>query len=37
MIIEEALIDLQTVGTTKEEVIRHLAELAQQQGRIQDI
>ena len=37
MIIEETLIDLKTGGTTKEEVIRHLAELAQQQGRIQDI
>ncbi len=37
MIIEETLIDLKMDGTTKEEVIRHLAELAQSQGRIQDI
>jgi len=37
MIIDETLIDLNVVGNTKEEVIRHLAQLADRQGRIQDI
>ena len=37
MIIDETLIDLNVVGKTKEEVIRHLAQLADRQGRIQDI
>lgn len=37
MIINEALIDLSVTQNTKEDVIRHLAELAKKEGRINDI
>lgn len=37
MLINEALIDLNVAMTTKEEVIRHLAELAKQEGRVSDL
>jgi PTS system, fructose subfamily, IIA component len=37
MIINEALIDLSVTQSKKEDVIRHLAELAKKEGRVNDI